>query len=82
VASAGSIKFAPVDGGRETRVEVRLQYEPPAGRAGAAVAWMLGHEPSQVIREGVRRFKAFMEAGEVPTTAGQPHGQTSFLNYD
>jgi hypothetical protein len=28
-----------------------------------------------MIREDVRRFKSLMEAGEVPTVAGQPSGQ-------
>jgi uncharacterized membrane protein len=56
-------------------VRVRLQYDPPAGRLGAAVAWLLGNEPSQQIREDLRRFKQLLETGEVPTTKGQPRGQ-------
>ena len=59
-----------------------MQYEPPAGKIGAAIAWMFGTEPSQSIREDLRRFKALMEAGEVPTTAGEPRGRQSILNYD
>ena len=31
-------------------------------------------EPSQTIREDLRRFKALMETGEVPTTKGQSRG--------
>jgi hypothetical protein len=27
------------------------------------------------VREDLRRFKALMEAGEVPTTEGQPSGR-------
>ena len=61
---------------------MQLQYDPPAGKLGAAVAWLLGHEPSQQIREDLRRFKQLMETGEVPTTAGQPRGKQSILNYD
>ena len=26
------------------------------------------------VEQDMRRFKAIMEAGEFPTTAGQPHG--------
>jgi uncharacterized membrane protein len=44
---------------------VNLQYAPPAGRAGAALAWLFGRAPSQTIREDLRRFKQMMEAGEV-----------------
>ena len=82
VVSAGSVRFKPAPGGRGTEVRVRLQYEPPAGKAGAAVAWLLGHEPSQTIREDMRRLKQLMEAGEIMTTQGQPRGRQSILNYD
>ena len=35
---------------------------------------VFGQEPSQTIREDVRRFKQLMETGEIPTTEGQPRG--------
>jgi uncharacterized membrane protein len=73
VVSAGSVWFRTAR--RGTEVKVHLQYDPPAGKAGAAVAWLLGHEPSQTIREDLRRFKQLMETGEVPTTSGQPRGR-------
>jgi uncharacterized membrane protein len=74
VISAGSVRFLPARGGRGTEVRVRLQYEPPGGKLGSAVAWLFGKEPSQTIQEDLRRFKQLMEAGEIPTTAGQPEG--------
>jgi uncharacterized membrane protein len=82
VVSAGSVRFKRATGGRGTEVHVRLQYDPPAGKVGATVAWLMGHEPSQTIREDLRRFKQLMEAGEIATTAGQPRGKQSILNYD
>jgi uncharacterized membrane protein len=82
VVSAGSVRFRPAPGGRGTEVRVRLQYQPPAGKLGATLAWLFGHEPSQTIQEDLRKFKQLMEAGEVPTTAGQPRGRQSILNYD
>jgi uncharacterized membrane protein len=82
VVSAGSVRFRRADNGHGTEVRVRLQYDPPAGRIGSFVAWLLGNEPSQHIREDLRRFKQLLEAGEVPTTAGQPRGKQSRLNYD
>jgi uncharacterized membrane protein len=69
VVTAGSVKFKPVRGGRSTEVEVKMQYEPPAGRAGTLVAWLLGVEPSQTIREDLRRLKQIFEAGEPATSA-------------
>jgi uncharacterized membrane protein len=82
VISAGSVHFKPTGRGHETHVRVTLQYEPPAGRVGSAVARMFGQEPSQSIREDLRRCKALLETGEIPTTAGQPRGRRSILNYD
>lgn len=55
VVSAGSVRFRPVSGG--TEITVHLQYDPPAGHAGAKVASIFGREPSQTIREDLRRFK-------------------------
>jgi len=72
VDSAGSVKFEDARGGRGTVVKVELQYNPPAGVVGAAVARLFGEEPTQQIGEDLRRFKALIEAGEIPTSEGQP----------
>jgi uncharacterized membrane protein len=73
IVTAGSVNFRPVRDGRATELSVHLQYEPPAGRAGAFFARILGREPSQTIREDLRRLKQVMEAGEVPRTGtGEP----------
>src|SRR5581483_1856951 len=77
VISAGSVRFVPAPGGRGTQVRVRMQYDPPGGKVGAAVAWIFGKEPSQTVLEDLRHFKQLMEAGEIPTTAGQPRGGKS-----
>ena len=74
LVSAGSIHFEEGPIGRGTTVRVKLQYDPPGGKLGAAFAWAFGDSPSQVIREGLRRFKQLMETGEIPTTDGQPRG--------
>lgn len=75
VNTAGSVTFDEAPGGRGTEVRVRLQYNPPAGKVGAAAAWLTGEAPSQQIREDLRRFKAIIEAGGVPSTTGQPTGR-------
>ena len=38
---------------------------------------MFFEHPEQQIREDLRRFKALIEAGELPTTEGQPSGRRS-----
>ncbi len=75
IATAGSVNFDETAHG--TRVRVHLQYRPPAGKLGAAVAWLFGEEPNGQVREDLRRFKALLETGEAPTITGQPSGRSS-----
>jgi uncharacterized membrane protein len=70
--TAGSVHFRQLPNNRGTEVHVVLKYDPPAGKLGAAVAWLFGRSAEQQVREDLRRFKQVMEAGEVPTTEGQP----------
>jgi uncharacterized membrane protein len=67
VVSAGSVNFDAAAGGRGTRVTVHLQYSPPGGKLGAAVAKLFGRDAETEIREDLRRFKQLVEAGEVGT---------------
>lgn len=64
VNNAGSVHFTPLGSGISTEVLVVLSYEPPAGKLGAAVAKLLGEEPSKQVEEDLRRFKQVMEASE------------------
>jgi uncharacterized membrane protein len=73
ISTAGSVQFDET--ARGTRVRVHLQYHPPGGKLGAAVAWLSGEEPTIQVREDLRRFKALLEAGEIPTVEGQPSGR-------
>jgi len=73
---AGSVRFDPAPGGRGTEVRVTLNYAPPAGSLGVAVAKLFGEEPELQLEESLRRFKGLMEAGEVATTEGQPFGRS------
>ena len=67
VEQTGVVRFEPGPQGG-TLVRVEMQYRPPAGRLGAAVAKLFGDEPTQAVMEDLRRFKRLMETGEVPTT--------------
>jgi uncharacterized membrane protein len=70
VDNAGSVHFkAAPDGG--TLVEIALQYNPPGGIVGAMFAKLFGEEPSQQIEEDLRRFKALMETGAIPSMQAQ-----------
>jgi uncharacterized membrane protein len=75
VVSAGSVNFDEAGADRGTRIRVRLQYSPPGGKIGGAVAKLLRRDAATEIREDLRRFKQLLEAGEVATTEGQPRGK-------
>jgi len=64
VVSAGSVNFDRAAGGQATRVTVHLQYSPPMGKVGAAVARLFGADAETEIREDLRRFKQMVEAGQ------------------
>lgn len=74
VPNAGSVRFEEQTAGRGTRVTVSLEYNPPAGMIGAAIAKMFGEEPGIQVQDDLRHFKQLMETGELPTIGGQPHG--------
>jgi len=75
VDNAGSVRFRPAPGGRGTEVTVELNYEPPAGRLGIAIAKLLGEEPKQQLEDDLRRFKQIMETGEVVVSESQITGR-------
>jgi uncharacterized membrane protein len=68
VPNAGAVNFSDAPGGRGTIVKVSLDYEPPAGKLGAAVARLFAEEPDNQVRDDLRRFKQLMETGEISRT--------------
>jgi uncharacterized membrane protein len=74
VNNAGSVHFTPVGDSSRTEVRVVLSYDPPAGKLGAAVANLLGEEPSKQVEDDLRRFKQVMEGAEVPGNSRHPAG--------
>ncbi|HET6974942.1 MAG TPA: SRPBCC family protein [Pyrinomonadaceae bacterium] len=76
VVNAGSVRFQKGPTGHGTFVRVTMNYNPPAGNVGASIAQLLGGEPSQLIKDDLRRFKQLAEAGEIPTIDGQTSGRS------
>ena len=77
VDNAGSVRFVPGADGRGTEVKVVIDDIPPGGRVGKWAAALFGNDPSDQIREDLRRFKHLMETGGIPTTEGQPTGTSA-----
>jgi uncharacterized membrane protein len=72
VASAGSVHFKPLAGGG-THVEVSLQYDPPAGKLGASLAWLTGRGASTMLRDDLRRLKELVETGDSQRYEAMPN---------
>lgn len=68
VVSAGSVNFEETGTGGGTRVRVRLQYSPPGGAVGAAVARLMGRDAASEIREDLQQLKQQVESGQASTS--------------
>jgi uncharacterized membrane protein len=83
VHHTGSVLFEPLSNDRGTMVRATFDLAPPGGAAGrlaGIAARALGPITKQQVQEDLRRFKNLMEAGEIPTTEGQPEGRRSLVN--
>lgn len=65
VPNRGRVSFRPAPGNIGSEICVELDYEPPAGKIGTAVAKLFGKEPAQAISADLRRLKQVLETGEV-----------------
>jgi uncharacterized membrane protein len=74
VPNSGSVLFRTAPGDRGTEVTVHLQYEVPGGAAAALVAKLFGEEPTQQLRDDLRRLKQVMETGEIVRSDGSLGG--------
>ena len=82
IPNAGAVKFREAPGGRGTEIKVTLDYEPPAGKVGMAVARLFGEEPAVQVREDLRRYKALLEAGELPVSENPGQGPRARQSFD
>jgi uncharacterized membrane protein len=71
----GSVEFRPSD--RGTIVKAVMRFRPQTRLLARALAAMLGKYPNFLMRHYLRRFKALVETGEIPTIEGQTHGPRS-----
>ncbi len=72
VSNAGSVWFEPTPNG-STRVKVALEYDPPAGALGVAVAALLGSSQEADLQQDLARFKTFAERDLSPAVMHSGH---------
>ena len=70
----GVVRFKKAPGDRGTEISVAFEYKAPAGPISRSLAALVGLNPEQLVREGLRQIKQLMETGEIPTTTAQPVG--------
>ena len=51
-------------------MRVNLDYHPPAGEVGAAIARMVGEDPRKQVSDDLRQFKDLIETPEIPVGQG------------
>jgi uncharacterized membrane protein len=81
VASAGSVRFRALDD-NSTEVRVVLQYDPPAGKLGASLAWLAGQGPSAMLRDDLCRLKQWLETGALGQLADDDAESFNWLIVD
>jgi uncharacterized membrane protein len=64
VDHAGSVTFHPLGDGR-TRVHVSLQYDPPGGQIGHAVASLFAEDAGSKVEQDLANFKRAVEEGRL-----------------
>jgi uncharacterized membrane protein len=74
VKNRGSVRFDKAPGDRGTEIRVELDYEPPAGKAGAVFAKVFDKDAEEELADDLRRFKQVMEVGEVVRSSAVPEG--------
>ncbi len=75
IKQAGSVWFSPAPYGQGTIVRLSLIYDIPGGKISEWFAKLFKEDPETLILTNLRRVKAFLETGEVPTIEGQPSGR-------
>jgi uncharacterized membrane protein len=74
IETSGWVEFRDDPQGRGSTVRAQVEYSHPLAAVGRGLLTALGTNPTFVVKEDLRRFKALLETGEAPTTAGQTHG--------
>jgi len=70
-----AVSFRPAPADRGTEIHVDLERSAPGGKLGEMLMKLSGKEPLAKVKDGLRRFKAKYETGEVPRSDGTPEGE-------
>lgn len=75
VETSGSVWFEKATGNQGTVVRLMMDYKVPGGKFAELAAFLTGESPEILIKTNLKRLKALLETGEIPTVQGQPSGR-------
>jgi uncharacterized membrane protein len=75
VTTSGRVMFEDAPDGRSTVVRLSMDYSIPGGKLTEWATFFRGEDPDSLTITNLKRLKALMETGEIPTTEGQPSGR-------
>ena len=75
IETMGSVWFSPAPGTRGTVVSLYLDFKIPGGKLAELATLMTGESPQALAFTNLRRLKAYLETGEIPTIQGQSSGR-------
>jgi uncharacterized membrane protein len=70
IDTTGQVRFRPGPGG-STEIDIRMEYSPPAGAAGHAIASLLGTDPGRAMDDDLVRLKTLLEEGKTEAGEGE-----------
>jgi uncharacterized membrane protein len=75
VETSGQVTFELAPGERGTVVSLAMNYTVPGGKLTEFALFFTGESPDLLVQTNLKRLKAYMETGEIPTVEGQPSGR-------
>lgn len=75
VSTRGTVNFEKAPGKLGTVVSLMMDYSIPGGKLSEFALLFTGETPGLLVLTNLKRLKALLETGEVPTTEGQPSGR-------
>lgn len=75
----GEVELARASGKLGTVVSLTLEHTTTGGKVAEWIAFIGGEDPETLARINLKRLKAYLETGEIPTTEGQPSGRDEDL---
>jgi uncharacterized membrane protein len=72
VETTGQVRFRPTSS-ESTEIDVRIEYSPPAGAVGHAIASLFGTDPKRAMDDDLVRFKSLLEDGKTRAAGEEVH---------